>query len=289
MKTLLGLLSFALVSSCAATTGYPVAIKASDAVIWASPDNHENARQSLETVRLYLPVVQAILGAECAPPSIVLLDHELPGNEAGYTLSGSAGPEDIYLGLDGQSALRPVLVHELVHWVIFSSVWKHLPPNAHEGLAYLLQLQLVEAPGKAITARPPADVIAAKRALADIDEWSAQLYLTGKIGLSGLRELAERAAREGLETVPDSWLTEETFLEPSVIPPLLLWKETFRNEKGEFLRSRIRSEPLEACGTADSSYSVEPYEFPHYDGPLVLMRGAQARTASREEMQTPGS
>lgn len=272
---------------CAACLTPPVAIEAQEAIVHASRWHRNEAREALEVVQAYTPLIQRILGVESERPVIFLLDTELGGDALG-TFRSWDDERAILIGTEALPTLRTVLVHELVHWNAMTTRWKCLPHGLQQGLAYWLQLELVELRGK-IQAwiDPPAPQLLHEVLTLSPEQYvdaegesyrnSAALWIVAKLGLARLTELVERAEAERVTTVPAHWI-EAAIPEPrdQRVEFLSLIELVYYDSQGAILRADVGS--VSSSWTSPSpagavSMQFRALDLPAYDGPRMLVPG----------------
>jgi len=233
-------------------------------------------------VRVYDPVIQRILGVESERPLIYLLDGELEGDALGC-FGDFHGEPAIRIGTEGLPKLRAVLVHELVHWNAMTTRWKSLPQGVQQGLAYWLQLDLVELLGRirASIDAPERELVRGVLTLSDDEcdgetassRYSAALWLIAWLGLPRLSALVERAESEQVETVPAQWI-EALLPEPlERVEFLPLQELAFYDSAGALLHTEIGTAAPAPLPAGATSRQVRPLELPAYDGERMLFPG----------------
>lgn len=268
--------------ACAACRALPVAIETEDALVHASPEHEDEAREALEVVRVYGPVIQRTLGVESERPVIYLLDGELEGDAIGCFGDFRGGPA-IRVGTDGLPRLRAVLVHELVHWNAMTTRWKTLPQGLQQGLAYWLQLDLVELLGRiqASIDAPERELVRSVLTLSDDEcdgqtassRYSAALWLVTWLGVPRLTALVERAESEQVETVPAEWIESllPERLERVAFPPLQ--ELAFYDSAGALLGTEIGTATPAPLPAGATSRQVRALDLPAYDGLRMIFPG----------------
>ncbi len=270
---------------CTSCLTPPVAIDAQEAVIHASRQHHEEARESLDVVRVYNPVIQRILGVESERPVIYLLDGELDGEAIGVFRDDE---HTILIGTEALEQLRPVLVHELVHLDALTTRWKRLPEGLQEALADWLELELVELRGKIQAWIDPPDPELRREILTQSPEQSvddgrgshrrsAALWIVVKLGPGRMSDLVARAETEGVATVPAEWI------EAALPGPLdqrvefvSLMELLYRDSPGTLLRAEVGSlssyweNPFPSGAV---NVEVRALDLPTYEGPQELWPG----------------
>jgi len=196
----------------------------------ARSDDESVARMLAMMANIFSAQVCAALRVEQTPPFVI---HHVPGRSAAGMLverDGDGNVRDRRIEI-GDRALdvcpRFLVAHELVHWYM-QGVWEHLPHAVEEGLADYIALQLVpEAREQRLAehAETLANMTPERREKAlEVSErtWAttprevrSDAYAVGfeiveRFGIEGLRELCERAQREGRERVPITWIDGST-------------------------------------------------------------------------------
>ncbi|MCE9596080.1 MAG: hypothetical protein K8S98_17965 [Planctomycetes bacterium] len=275
--------------ACSACALPPIAIETDEAIVHASPQHADAARESVEIVRCYLPVIERALGAGCERPVIYLLDGELEGPAIGVFLDGD---RTIRIGTEALSELRSTLVHELVHFGALTTRWKSLPNGLQEGLAYWLELELVELRGKlqASIEAPAAELrreVSSPTFAPSVDDGieshrrSAALWVIARLGPGRLDELVARAELEGVATVPVEWIEAALPVpldERAELPSLM--ELLYYDAHGALVRADV--------GSLSSAWKTPPppgtvrvevraLDLPTYDGPQAMWVGMSVR------------
>lgn len=184
----------------------------------------EDVEEVARLVRDLAPRVQEILRPENAEPvRVVVLDTVADPSAKAFTnefvREGRLVDRFIVVGSEGRHLRAFLVAHECVHWFA-DGPWDRLPLALEEGLADLIACQLDpvgrEAKFYDLARVPPAksfdEVEAALRVTRET--WAGltaaereRAYWVGyavasRLGVGGLRELAEQAAAEGAPFVP---------------------------------------------------------------------------------------
>jgi hypothetical protein len=181
-------------------------------------------------------------------------------------------------------------VHELVHYGAFRSRWRRLPFCMHEGLAYWLQLQLVELQNRGMTMPAPSAELLDQvlsfsesehraRPLSTERNWAAT-WLVSRLGLGRLEMLIARAEREGQRLVPREWI-EAALPEPreesATLATLLV--VTYLDAQGSVVARKVASlDSPSAHPTGEQAVQlrIDRLVVPPYSGHFFLLEAPEA-------------
>ncbi len=198
----------------------------------------EDVEEVGRLVRELAPRVQEILRPEHAEPArVVVLDVPADPNAKAFThefvRDGHLVDRFIVVGSEGRHLRAFLVAHECVHWWA-DGPWDRLPLALEEGLADLIACQLDPVGREAklydLAHVPPAtsfeEIEAALRVTRET--WAGlstaereRAYWVGyvvasRLGVEGLRELAEQAAGDGVRMVPPERVLERVGLDADV-------------------------------------------------------------------------
>jgi len=184
---------------------------------WSESD----AVRIAQEMEMQVPRIRELKGIQKPAPLVVVSKEPLP-----WILSGLATPLMVLIGPASRSEERLTLVHELAHW-FRDSAWNRLPSCVEEGLA--MHIAGVLLPVEASWHYQPfsfctpdtVDLESFREACAAVIDPAREhlgkdsprlraigFVVASSLGIPALRELCERAEREGLAKVPADWIYE---------------------------------------------------------------------------------
>lgn len=198
----------------------------------ARADDPNDARMLAMIGNLFTAEVCTKLGVEPEPPFVI---YHVSGSESLGLAVWRDGDEIVERRIViGDAALRDQarfsVAHELVHWYA-SAPWDRLPHAIEEGLADYIAVhvapefrdeRIAELDRRLASITPErreqALAVSERTWATTPREVRSDAYAVGfkvvqRFGIEGLRELCERAQREGRERVPIAWI------EGSTLPP----------------------------------------------------------------------